>query len=77
MRLIAEPGGVKSYMATRFSWCQGPLKNIVSVRNAQLRRPSFVGKIESGAYENYHVRVINGVKTPVSNPDGSEGNNLD
>lgn len=44
---------------------------------AIMSRPAFVAKIESGVYENYHVRVINGVKTPASNPDGSEGNNLD
>ena len=33
-------------------------------------------KIESGSYDNYHVRNINGVKTPVSNPDSKSGNNL-
>ena len=57
-----------------------------SGRNQQFRdnrtrevmsRPTFVEKIERGVYDNYHVRIINGVKTPVSNPDGSEGNNLD
>lgn len=37
----------------------------------------FVKKIEKGEYQNYHVREINGVKTPVSNPDGSKNNNLD
>ena len=36
----------------------------------------FVQQIEEGLYPNYHIRVINGVKTPVSNPDASEGNNL-
>ena len=36
----------------------------------------FVNQIESGNYPNYHVREINGVKTPVSNPDGKDGNNL-
>ena len=33
--------------------------------------------IESGKYSKYHVRNINGVKTPVSNPDKSSRNNLD
>ena len=38
----------------------------------------FVKKIENGNYEGaYHIRVINGVKTPCSNPDKSENNNLD
>jgi hypothetical protein len=55
-------------------------------RNAQFRDPTtgrrmsraeFVERIERGTYTGYHVRVINGVKTPASNPDRSEGNNLD
>ena len=41
-----------------------------------MSRSQFVKKIEEGGYPNYHVREINGVKTPVSNPDKSEGNNL-
>lgn len=44
---------------------------------ADMTRAQFVREIENGSYQNYHVRNINGVKTPVSNPDGSEGNNLD
>lgn len=43
----------------------------------EMTRPVFVQKIANGEYPNYHNRIINGVKTPVSNPDGSEGNNLD
>lgn len=42
-----------------------------------MTRAQFVKEIEQGSYENYHVRNINGVKTPVSNPDGSDKNNLD
>jgi hypothetical protein len=42
-----------------------------------MSRPEFVRQIESGNYPNYHVREINNVKTPVSNPDSSENNNLD
>ncbi|EGR4674653.1 hypothetical protein BS015_RS19570 [Vibrio parahaemolyticus] len=41
-----------------------------------LTRSQFVKKIESGEYSKYHVREINGVKTPVSNPDPSKDNNL-
>jgi len=44
---------------------------------ADMTRAQFVREIEQGNYRNYHVRTINGVKTPVSNPDGKEGNNLD
>lgn len=42
-----------------------------------MTRKQFVSKIESGEYPKYHIREINGVKTPVSNPDKSEANNLD
>ena len=45
--------------------------------NKDMSRAEFVKKIEQGAYPNYHVRDVNGVKTPVSNPDGSTNNNLD
>lgn len=41
-----------------------------------MTRAQFVKKIESGTYENYHVRNVNNVKTPVSDPDNKEGNNL-
>ena len=44
---------------------------------ADMTRAQFVKEIERGNYSHYHVREINGVKTPVSNPDGSENNNLD
>ncbi len=43
---------------------------------SQMSRAEFVSRIERGAYDDYHVRKINGVKTPVSNPDGSDRNNL-
>ena len=42
-----------------------------------MTRAQFVKQIEQGNYSNYHVRKINGVKTPVSNPDGSSSTNLD
>ena len=41
-----------------------------------LSRTELVRRIEGGGYPNYHVREVNGVKTPVSNPDGSSNNNL-
>lgn len=41
-----------------------------------MTRAQFVNAIEAGKYPNYHVREVNGVKTPVSNPDGKEKNNL-
>lgn len=44
---------------------------------SKMTRAQFVKQIESGAYQNYHVRKVNGLKTPVSNPDGKSHNNLD
>ncbi|GLB30968.1 hypothetical protein LAD12857_28910 [Lacrimispora amygdalina] len=41
-----------------------------------MTRNQFVQQINQGNYENYHVRNINGVPTPVSNPDSSTNNNL-
>ena len=43
---------------------------------SEMSRSEFVRQIERGNYEHYHIRNINGVKTPVSNPDKSENNNL-
>jgi len=45
-------------------------------KGTDMSRPQFVREIEQGHYPNYHVRIINDVKTPVSNPDGKSGNNL-
>lgn len=42
-----------------------------------MTRQEFVRAIENGSYPKYHVRVVNGVKTPASNPDSTENNNLD
>ena len=41
-----------------------------------MTRSQFVSQIKSGNYPNFPVRNINGVPTPVSNPDGSKHNNL-
>ena len=42
----------------------------------KMSRSEFVKAIKGGRYSDYHIRNINGVKTPVSNPDGKEGDNL-
>jgi len=41
-----------------------------------MTRNQFVNKINKGEYENYHIRVINDIPTPVSNPDRERDNNL-
>ena len=43
----------------------------------EMTRAGFVKKIEQGVYSDFHIRNINGVKTPVSNPDSTKNNNLD
>ncbi len=45
-------------------------------RRRSMSRAEFVQAIGQGKYPDYHVRVINGVKTPVSNPDKTESDNL-
>lgn len=42
----------------------------------RMPRPEFVEKIKEGVYPDYHVRKVNGVPTPASNPDGNSKNNL-
>lgn len=44
--------------------------------NADMTRTQFVNQIESGNYNHYHIRNINSIKTPVSNPDKAINNNL-
>jgi hypothetical protein len=41
-----------------------------------MSRVNFVRAIERGRYPDYHVSVVNGVKTAVSNPDRTESDNL-
>lgn len=44
--------------------------------NRTVSRPDLVREIKAGEHPDYHVRVVHGVPTPVSNPDGKRGNNL-
>lgn len=44
--------------------------------NKNMTREQFVNQINNGNYQNYHVSKINGLDTPVSNPDKSTNNNL-
>lgn len=42
----------------------------------EMTRAQFAKEIDSGNYQNYKTRIINGLKTPVSKPDGNKKNNL-
>ncbi len=46
-------------------------------KNRHMTRSTFVKAIKREEYPGYHIRKINGVETPVSNPDGNLLNNLD
>ncbi|EIL7052414.1 hypothetical protein ABZZ59_002257 [Listeria monocytogenes] len=46
-------------------------------KDKDMTREQFVKEIKQGNYKNYHVRNVNGVDTPVSNPDKTRNNNLD
>lgn len=41
-------------------------------KRISMTRNQFIKQIESGNYDNYHIRTINGIKTPVSNPNKSK-----
>ena len=43
----------------------------------EMTRNQFVNKIKQGRYPKYHIRKIDGIPTPVSNPDKTRDNNLD
>jgi hypothetical protein len=66
----------KSVRVTRESESGRNLRFRDSDKGRSMSRAEFVRLIEAGTYPQYHIRVIDGVKTPVSNPDRSEGNNL-
>jgi len=43
---------------------------------SDMTRSQFVKEIKKENYPNYHVRNVNGIETPVSNPDKTRNNNL-
>jgi len=43
----------------------------------EMSRAEFVREIKQGNFDDYHIRRINGIDTPVSDPDSRESNNLD
>ena len=47
-----------------------------NITGRNMNAQQFVTSIEKGNYPDYHVRNINGIPTPCSNPDGEKGNNL-
>ena len=47
-----------------------------NVTGRNMNASQFVKSINNGNYSDYHVRIINGVPTPCSNPDKSKTNNL-
>ena len=49
---------------------------VINRNGKKVNRPELVKEIKNGKHPDYHVRNINGVPTPVSNPDNTTGNNL-
>lgn len=47
-----------------------------TAQKKEMSRDTFVKEIEAGNYPGYHIRDINGIKTPCSNPDNQTNNNL-
>lgn len=69
--------GRKRVIVTRESESGRNLNFHDNYSGTDMSRAGFVQQIRQGNYPNYHVRRINGVETPVSNPDSSRNNNLD
>lgn len=42
----------------------------------EMTRATFAKEIDKGNYSDYYTMEQGGLKTPVSKPDGDEGNNL-
>ena len=66
----------KNVVVTRESDTGRNTKFLNTKTNETMTRPQFVNQIENGKYQGYHVREINDIKTPVSNPDKKTNNNL-
>ncbi|CAA0121047.1 Uncharacterised protein [Halioglobus japonicus] len=47
-----------------------------NVTGEHMTRTQLVGKIKKGLYDDYHLRKINGLDTPVSNPNGRDNDKL-
>lgn len=47
-----------------------------NVNGEDLTRAQFCNEIDAGKHPDYYVRKQNGVRTPVSKPDGNKDNNL-
>lgn len=66
----------KRVSVTAESFSGRNLKFHDNATNRNMNRKQFVRSIELGKYDGYHVRNINGIDTPCSNPDKSTRNNL-
>ena len=42
----------------------------------EMTRTEFVKQIKKGNFPDHHVRIINGVETPCSNPNNTKKDNL-
>ena len=48
----------------------------IQKNNKEFTLEQLVKMIEKGKYPKYHIRIINSIKTPCSNPDKNKKNNL-
>ena len=59
---VSDTGRNERFRDTRTGW--------------EMSRAEFVRRIKAGEYEDYHIRTINKIDTPVSNPTRRGRNNL-
>ncbi len=67
---------LKNFVVTKESETGRNQEYMHSATGLKLNRAEMVKEIENGNIANAHIRVINGIKTPVTNPDGNKNNNL-
>ncbi len=76
--MLQRPTPVERSVKSVFEDSRGRNETFMdTVSGAVFGREAFVNMIEAGLYPSYHIRVINGVKTPVSNPNAATGDNLE
>lgn len=74
--LLAKKGRKGNIKVTRESKSGRNKKFKDETTGRTMTRAELNKAINNGTYSGYHVRNVNGKKTPVSNPDSSKRNNL-
>ena len=76
--VLQNPGSINKSVIAASEDRKGRNHAFTDVQSGKsFSREEFVQLIEAGRFPEYHIRVINGIKTPVSNPNHKLTDNLD